>query len=1164
MQLSHRVTGSLFAEAFISLPNPTLLMDSNFTILEANEAFFSVFHLPAEEARGQDFVKLMHTGEIEEEQIREFLTTGINGNRDTHFEAYIQTADESGIWAMIDVRCFRQGDANLCVTIINDISARKKEEEELRLGDTQMMNFFDSANDLIQSISPDGSIIYANKKWLETLGYAVGELPTLNIAEIIREDRIPQFFTIINQVKQGAKFELVECVFMAKDGREIFVEGNVDGYFESGKFVSVRGIFRDITRRKVVEEIYSLLVRNIPMPIYIIQNGIFRFVNPSFQSTTGYSENELIGKESLSLVHPEEMVSIQKNTARLLKLNKAFNHEYRLIRKNGEIRWVMETLISIPYENGRAILGTLVDFTERKLVEEALVEAKDRYQTLFDSASDAIFIHNPEGRFLEVNDAVCKMLGYTRNELLKLNLKDIDLEKQAGQNPGLLTELFAQGHLKMESEHKTKDGRLVPVEIHARSVEYEDKMAVMSVVRDITERKQIENIRKRHQARLESLVKIAQFKAGNVRDLLHYSLEEVIKLTDSQIGFLYFYSEHRHEFSLNIWSKEIMKVCSPKDKHNAYPLEKTGILGEPIRQRKPITINSGQTPALLNNGYPEGRYQLNNYLSIPVFRNQQIVALVSVANKDANYDQFDIEQLTLIMDSVWNILERWRAEEALRESEQRFRHLIELSQDGILGMDEKGRMILANSAACRMLGYTQDELLGKSFAETFPAAERVQTAERQQQILANQALRFERQAVRKDGSEFPLEISASPLPQGHFMEIIRDITLRKKMEKDIRESEQKYRLLVENQTDLVAEINPQGQFLFVNPAYCKLLGKNEKELLKESVQSLIHPDDYAGAVQIMQNIQKPPFHYYSESRMMTHKGWRWIEWNNNAVMDDRGRINAITCIGRDITESKEAKEELQRANQQLRELDKLKDNFLSTVSHELRTPLTSIKSFAEILMNYEEDKATQKEFLGIINEESDRLTRLINDFLDVSKIQAGRMQWKTVALSLADAINSAVNTAWPLMEKEKLVLNMHIEPDLPMIMSDPDRMIQVVTNILGNAVKFTPEGGRIEIRARSVRDSTGQPEKVIVSVRDSGIGIAPENHQKIFENFGQVGDVLKDRPKGTGLGLPICKKIIENFGGSIWVESALRQGTTFFFSLPAVKAKPAAAPAPPV
>ena len=305
-----------------------------------------------------------------------------------------------------------------------------------------------------------------------------------------------------------------------------------------------------------------------------------------------------------------------------------------------------------------------------------------------------------------------------------------------------------------------------------------------------------------------------------------------------------------------------------------------------------------------------------------------------------------------------------------------------------------------------------------------------------------------------------------------------------------------------------------------------------------------------------------PYKVETEHRINTPSGVRWVAWRSKSIIDNDGNVAAFTSVGRDITESKQAKEEL-KANQRLPELTELKDNFLSTVSHELRTPLTSIKSFVEILLNYDEDKATQKEFLGIINEESDRLTRLINDFLDLSKIQAGRMQWKNQEILLADVINSAVNMARPLIKKEKLSLALNIEPNLPHLICDKDRLVQVITNILGNSIKFTPKGGNITIKVWwNKGDAPENPNSVNVSIADTGIGIAPENHHKIFENFGQVGDVLKDKPKGTGLGLPISKKIVENYGGNIWVESELGKGTTFIFSLPISKPDNNLTPAP--
>jgi len=269
------------------------------------------------------------------------------------------------------------------------------------------------------------------------------------------------------------------------------------------------------------------------------------------------------------------------------------------------------------------------------------------------------------------------------------------------------------------------------------------------------------------------------------------------------------------------------------------------------------------------------------------------------------------------------------------------------------------------------------------------------------------------------------------------------------------------------------------------------------------------------------------------------------------------RLQEEVTERKQVEEALEQKmEELQAAHKELQELDQMKDFFLSTVSHELRTPLTSIKSFAEILLSYEdEDKETQREFLTIINDESDRLTRLINDFLDLSKIKAGRMQWETVKLAIPEVIEISINATHALFAQKDLRADVDLGPDLPPISADKDRLVQVVTNLLSNAIKFTPEGGEIRVRAQIFKDgeAEGVSDMIRVGVSDTGIGIAPEDLEKVFEKFKQVGDTLTDRPKGTGLGLPICKEIVEYHGGRIWAESEPGKGSTFYFTLPAME-----------
>jgi len=242
--------------------------------------------------------------------------------------------------------------------------------------------------------------------------------------------------------------------------------------------------------------------------------------------------------------------------------------------------------------------------------------------------------------------------------------------------------------------------------------------------------------------------------------------------------------------------------------------------------------------------------------------------------------------------------------------------------------------------------------------------------------------------------------------------------------------------------------------------------------------------------------------------------------------------------------------ELRAANARLTELDRLKDDFVSTVTHELRTPLTSIRAFTEILLDQPEvDAGQRRKFLGIITREAERLTRLINQVLDLAKIESGKADWAETRVDMKEVISDTL-AAMDQLFKEK---NIRIEARLPNSVStvsvDLDRMIQVMLNLLSNAVKFCDtEQGRIEI---ALSETGG---RLRVDVRDNGRGISPADHESIFSKFHQVGDTFTDKPQGSGLGLHISRQIVEHFGGSMWVESSLGRGARFSFTLPAATA----------
>ena len=273
------------------------------------------------------------------------------------------------------------------------------------------------------------------------------------------------------------------------------------------------------------------------------------------------------------------------------------------------------------------------------------------------------------------------------------------------------------------------------------------------------------------------------------------------------------------------------------------------------------------------------------------------------------------------------------------------------------------------------------------------------------------------------------------------------------------------------------------------------------------------------------------------------------------ILDEASQVIAYSRrLEQQSHELEAATGELRAANARLQELDRLKDDFISTVTHELRTPLTSIRAFSEILNdNPELDPAQRARFVAIIVKESERLTRMINQVLDLAKLESGRAEWHTSALDLREVIEDAQATTSQLLQEQGVELQLDLPAQIPPVLADRDRLLQVLLNLISNAVKFCDrEAGRIGIAVQVL------PEALRVDVRDNGCGIDPADQQTIFEKFRQAGDNLTEKPQGTGLGLPISRQIVEHFGGRLWVQSARGQGATFSFTLPLGQANAAA------
>jgi len=390
-----------------------------------------------------------------------------------------------------------------------------------------------------------------------------------------------------------------------------------------------------------------------------------------------------------------------------------------------------------------------------------------------------------------------------------------------------------------------------------------------------------------------------------------------------------------------------------------------------------------------------------------------------------------------------------------------------------------------------------------------------------------------------------------------------EVEERRTIEKILSDSEINYRTLVEGANSIILRLTKNGTIIFFNRFAQEFFGYTDEEILGQNIVGTIVPatestsrDLSTLANDIMKN---PEAYVFNENENIKKNGERvWVAWTNRAIVDNNGEIVEILSVGNDITLRKLAEDrlkitldELAAAKEKAEEADKLKSAFLATMSHELRTPLNSIIGFTGIILGgyvgpLNDEQAKQ---LGMVRNSANHLLSLINDVLDISKIEAGQLKISVESFNLRDLIDQAVQSSRPALEKKGLTYSTNIPENIDVVQSDKRRVEQILLNLISNAVKFTEQGGiRIDC---SYTDGSVQ-----VSVTDSGIGMKEEDMNKLFQAFQQVDSGITRKFEGTGLGLYICKKLLELLGGRIWVTSTWGQGSTFCFSLPIKRETP--------
>jgi PAS domain S-box-containing protein len=527
------------------------------------------------------------------------------------------------------------------------------------------------------------------------------------------------------------------------------------------------------------------------------------------------------------------------------------------------------------------------------------------------------------------------------------------------------------------------------------------------------------------------------------------------------------------------------------------------------------------------------------------------------------------------IESIRDITERKRAESALRDGETKARLLADNIAElvAMIGLD--GRLSFASSSFRRTLGWEPDEVVGMRQAELFHPEDIKEAAASLSELPDGGHLVREYRLRRKDGSYVWLEAVTQLLRDADgrpncYLVSARDIDQRRDAERALRETEERFRTLFESGPNGIFLTDPETlEIVDCNRLACAMNGYSREELVGRSLSAL-HPEEVARRMEGGVAGRRSFVSELGRRGVVTvesvhrRKDGSLFPLETSMCLLTVGDRVLVMGIDRDITERKRAEAELRLHRDHLEELvaartaelevakeqaeaaDRLKSAFLAAMSHELRTPLNSILGFTGILLRGLAGPLNdeQRKQMSMVSNSAGHLLELINDVLDLSKIEAGQLKVEAEEFDLATSITRVVMAISPLADKKQLTVTRSIGPDVGTITSDRRRVEQVLLNLLSNAVKFTPAGG-ITV------ECAVQGEFVVTRVRDTGIGIKPEDLGRLFRPFQQLDSGLTRVYEGTGLGLSICKRIIEVLGGEISVESEPGRGSTFSFSLPA-------------
>ncbi|HEX4639237.1 MAG TPA: PAS domain S-box protein [Chthoniobacterales bacterium] len=759
----------------------------------------------------------------------------------------------------------------------------------------------------------------------------------------------------------------------------------------------------------------------------------------------------------------------------------------------------------------------------------ALEASEQTFRQIFQDGPMGIALVDLEQRFVKVNESLCHMMGYSAQELIGLNTLDLTVAEDTHRDHQVVAEL-SKGSTRsaFEKRYRRKNGEVLWVNLTAAVVRDEKGQPnhYITMMKDITARKMAED------QLLQMNVTLEQRVAERTSELQR----EITERVRAEQSLLASEERYRTLFERNpepMWvfdceTLAFLEVNRAAIAHYGYSHEE--FLRMTLRDIRPRE----DVGALVDNikSLPEGETATSQWKHRK--KDGTLIDVSITANEFVWNDR--AARLVVAID----VTERKRAQDALNETNLALTN----AMPGISILTPDGRYERMNEAYAEMMGYRSAELVGMDWMPTVAEKDRQGAMNAYKQMLAAGKSEFEACAIRKDGSVFDKHVlmvkrvDADGTLLGHYC-FMRDITEHKRAQEALLHAEQKYRAIVENAVEGIFQTTPDGEFVSANPALARICGYDSPEDLATHAKNIANDvyvdpaqrEEFKQRIEAYGFVERFEYEIYRKDRTKI-----WISESARVVRDAAGKVLYYEGTVEDITYRKRV-EEVERAN-------KAKSEFLSRVSHELRTPLNAILGFGQLLERQKPTEVQRKRIRHILNA-GQHLLGLINEVLDISRIEAGKMQVSLEAVCVADAIAEAIDLMRPLAFDRAIQLSAETNLDASIyVLADRQRFKQVLLNLLTNAVKYTQRDGRV-----TVSYHTSGSENIRICVADNGPGISSEKLSRLFIPFERLG-AEQSNVEGTGLGLALSKRLTDAMHGSMGVESTPGQGSNFWVELP--------------